>query len=174
MARLVLLNGAVNAGKSTVARLLRERCQRLAHIEVDDLTDFADWMSLERKVPLGLVNACDVARNFLAEGVDVLLTYPLSDADFAFMRARLGAEIEPVGITLWCEPGRNRENRGTRVLSDWERERIGWMHANGVARPAFSLCIDTTRLTPEETAAAVITASGLSLKENGPDEPGRR
>jgi len=172
MPRLVLLNGAVNAGKSTVARLLRERCDRLAHIEVDDLTDFADWMPLEQRVPLGLINACDVARNFLASGADVLLTYPLSDGDFAFMRERLGVGIEPIGITLWCEPARNRQDRGTRLLTDWERERIDWMHANGVARPAFSQCIDTTSLTPEEAAERVIAASGLRLKENGPAEPG--
>jgi len=171
--RLVLLNGAVNAGKSTVARLLRERCDGLAHIEVDDLTAFANWMPLEQRVPLGLINACDVARNFLAAGVDVLLTYPLSDADYAFMRERLGPDIEPIGITLWCEPTRNAENRGTRVLSDWERDRIVWMHEYGIARPAFSLHIETTLQTPEETAEAVLLAGGLRRKENGPDKPGR-
>jgi len=165
MARLVLLNGCVNAGKSTVARILRERCANLAHIEVDALNTFIDWMPIEQAVPLNLDNAVAVARNFLAAGLDVLFTYPLSDGDYAYILERLGEGWDVRGVCLWCDPALNQRNRGTRELSEWERSRIAWMHENGVARPTFAEIVDNTAQSPEETAEQVIALTGLRRRD---------
>ncbi|MCX9155511.1 AAA family ATPase [Niveibacterium sp. 24ML] len=164
MARLIILTGAPNAGKSTVARLLKAQCERLAVIEVDDLRACIAWMDLAEAVPLNLINACDVANNFLAHGLDVLFVYPLSDADFAFIRPRFAPTQEILSLALWCAPEQNAQCRGTRELSDWERERIRWMHADGMARPRFAQIVDTTHISAQTVADEVIRICGLNAR----------
>ncbi len=164
MARLIILTGAPNAGKTTVAVLLKAQCERLAVIEVDDLRDCIAWMPLAEAVPLNLINACDIANNFLAHGLDVLFVYPLSDADYAFIRPRFAPEQDIVSVALWCAPDVNAEFRGSRVLSDWERERIRWMHAEGMARPHFAQVVDTTHISAQTTADEVKRICGLDSR----------
>ncbi|GAA5174017.1 hypothetical protein GCM10025771_02720 [Niveibacterium umoris] len=155
MGRLIILTGAPNAGKTTVAGLLKAQCARLAVIEVDDLRACIAWMPLAEAVPLNLINACDVANNFLAHGLDVLFVYPLSDADFTFIRPRFEPDQEILSVALWCAPDVNAESRGSRVLSGWERERIRWMHGEGMARPRFAQLVDTTDISAQAAADTV-------------------
>lgn len=165
MARLIILTGAPNAGKSTVARLLKMQCERLAVIEVDDLRACVAWMDLAEAVPLSLINACDVANNFLAHGLDVLFVYPLSDADYAFIRPRFAPTQEVISVALWCAPEQNAECRGDRELSDWERERIRWMHADGMARPSFARIVDTTHSGAQASADEVRRICALRVRQ---------
>ena len=48
------------------------------------------------------------------------------------------------------------ENRGTRELSDWEKERIKYHYEIGIPNPTFGEIIDNTDLTPEQTAEYIM------------------
>lgn len=90
-----------------------------------------------------------------------LFAYPLSDEDFSFIRGLIEC------VTLYCELGRNIENRGDRRLSEHEVERIEWMHANGVAKPSFSRILDTTDMSPTQVVDRLIRDLSLSRRVDG-------
>jgi hypothetical protein len=107
-------------------------------------------------------NAVAVARNFLRAGLDVILSYPLSRSDYGFVRSRFeDVDAECIAITLYADRSVGKTNRGCRELTEWERNRIDWMHDHGLARPGIGPLIDTTRLTVEETVAEVLRLAGL-------------
>lgn len=68
----IVLNGSINSGKTSVSKALQKIIPELAHIEVDDLGAFVDWMPLDQQIPLNLKNAGLVARVFLDAGISGL------------------------------------------------------------------------------------------------------
>ena len=156
MNKLVFLNGAINCGKTTVGRKLSELCRNVAFVELDHLHGFVPWMPIERAVPLNIENGLAVAKNFIREGIDVVFAYPLSDEDFTFVRGLIDFPCRIECVTLYCELERNIENRGDRRLSEYEVERIEWMHANGLAKPSFSRILDTTDLGVDQVVDRLI------------------
>jgi hypothetical protein len=165
MNKLIFLNGAVNCGKTTIGTILRDVCASVAFIDIDHLHGFIPWMPIEHAVPLNIKNGIDVARNFIAAGIDVVFGYPLSDEDFNYVRSLIDFECEVTGITLFCSLKKNIQNRGERELSEWEVNRIKWMHEKGLARPGFSEIIDITNSGIDETVRIVIEKCGLKRKQ---------
>ena len=48
-------------------------------------------------------------------------------------------------------------NRGSRELSEWEKERIKHHYESGINKPQYgSIVIDNTNQTPEETVAEIM------------------
>ena len=167
MNKLLFLNGAINCGKTTIGNRILEICENIAFVELDALHDFVSWMPIERAVPLNIKNGIDVTRNFINASIDVIFSYPLSDADFKYVKSLIDFKCEIKCITLFCELNENIKNRGNRNLSDWEINRIKWMHENGLAKPAFSEVIDTTDRNILEVTDMIINKLGLKRrKEN--------
>ncbi|TDD55426.1 hypothetical protein E1263_26100 [Kribbella antibiotica] len=77
----LILTGGPAVGKSVTARALAEGRPRCAFIDVDDVRQFvvtgaaAPWDGEEGRAQqrLGLKNACILARNFLAVGIEVVV-----------------------------------------------------------------------------------------------------
>jgi hypothetical protein len=82
---IVFLNGSINSGKSTVAKILAERLGRTAVVEIDSLRAMVEWMPLAESIPLNLRNALSVIRNFASEGLSVVVPYPLSRQNHDYM-----------------------------------------------------------------------------------------
>ena len=164
MNKLIILNGVINSGKSTIGRELQNKCKNLAFVEIDDLRNFIPWMPIEDAVPLNIKNGIDVSRNFIKNNIDVIIAYPLSDNDFNYMKDLIDFDCEIIGVTLYCELSENLKNRGTRELSHYEKERLEWMHRNGLAKPLFSKIYNNTRKTIEETCNELII--DLKLTKN--------
>lgn len=61
---IIFINGLINAGKSVVSKLLAQKMQKAALIEIDRLRDFIDWMPIDLAVPINLENGLSVIRNF--------------------------------------------------------------------------------------------------------------
>ncbi|HYF63435.1 MAG TPA: hypothetical protein VD886_11515 [Herpetosiphonaceae bacterium] len=157
----ILINGSINAGKTTVAKALCELLPRTAHVEVDSLHDFIGWMDLEESIPLNLKNAAAVGRNFLEYGLNVVISYPLNPPDYQYLAAALdGFPLACFTLSPPLEVA--RRNRGARVLSDWERERIAFHYATGIASPAFGAIIDNAAQTPRQTAAEIASRLGVA------------
>ena len=72
---IILLNGAINAGKTIVGRRLAALLPRTAHVEVDALREFVARAYLHR-AQLGDASAIDAAR-VLAEDIDNRLLHDL-------------------------------------------------------------------------------------------------
>jgi chloramphenicol 3-O-phosphotransferase len=153
---ILLLNGPINAGKTTVGRELGARLERAAHVEVDDLHGFLVDVPLAEAVPISLENAVSVAANLAERGFDVVLTYPLSESDFEYVSTHLShLDTEVYAVTLSPPLAVAQCDRGERELDDWERERIAEMYERGVHRPSFGVRLDNADQSPAETAAEI-------------------
>lgn len=153
---IILLNGSINSGKTTVAKQLIRILPRTAHVEVDSLREFIAWMPLAEAVPLNLRNAVAVTRNFVAHGLNVVLSYPLPQDDYDCLVRGLGS----LGVTIHCvtlnpDLAVALTNRGTRGLIEWELKRIPYHYETGINNPSFGIVIDNTHQTPEETARQI-------------------
>src|SRR5690606_13542488 len=129
MAEILILTGPPGAGKSSVALALADRYDRVAHVNVDTLRHFVTPTGyrapgkegFERQHALAVRNACDLARNFMAERFAVIIDDVVPD------RAGLDMYLErlaPAGVpvhyvrlmpSLEACLARNRERRTDRV-----------------------------------------------------------
>src|ERR1700724_3065460 len=122
--KVIWLNGAINSGKTATAKALQALIPRTAHVEVDSLNAFINWMPLQESIPIDLDNAVAVATVFFSYGLNVVVTYPLSTAchervvDRATFPLRFFTLKPSLEICL--------RDRGQRPLSDWERQRISY------------------------------------------------
>ena len=150
---IILINGSINSGKSTVAQLLSERLEQTAVIEVDALRGFIQWMPLVPSIPINLEGACLLAQNFVSKGLHVIIPYPLSEENYTYMHKTLSPlPTELYVCTLNPALDVITTNRGSRELSTWERQRINYHYEQGLNTPAFGFIIDNTFQTPQETA----------------------
>ena len=154
---IILLNGSINSGKTTVSKQIVRLLPRTAHVEVDDLREFIRWMPLDESIPLNLQNAVAVTRNFVAYGLNAVLSYPLGQHHYDYLMC----ELIPLGVPIHCvtlnpDLAVALTNRGTRKLTDWELDKIPRQYKDGRNSPPFGIVIDNTRQTPEDTARQIL------------------
>ena len=135
---IILLNGSINAGKTTVAKHLIELLPRTAHVEVDDLREFIRCLPLDEAIPLSLQNAAAVTRNFVGYGLNVVLSWPLMQESYNYLML----ELTPLGVPIYCvtlnpDLAAAVTNRGTRDLTEWEKKRIPYHYETGINNPPF-------------------------------------
>lgn len=154
---ILFLNGSINAGKSTVAKLLAKELSNTALVEIDAFHEMISWMPIGESVPLNLGNAVSVIRNFVKGNLNVIVPYPLSQKNYDFMMKNLKDLDADIHIfTLAPQLERVLINRGTRELIDWEKERIKHHYTIGIPNPTFGEIIDNTEQTPEETSKYIL------------------
>lgn len=154
---IILLNGSINSGKTTVARELTAVLPRTAHVDVDVLREFVGFLPLGEAIPVSLENAVAVTRNLVRRGFNVVLTYPLGPEDHNALLASFGDLATPIHtFTLSPELGVAMSDRGQRQLSKDERQRIREQYADGRHSPPFGIRIDNSAQTPAETTAVIL------------------
>lgn len=150
----IVMNGSINSGKTSVSKALQKIVPELAHVEVDDLGAFVEWMPLDQQIPLNLKNAGLVARVFLDAGISVVISYPLTEHE----HASLARAINPYAIytfTLSPALGIAQSNRGSRKLEKCEIERIAYHYEIGISKPSFGIIIDNGNESPDESARRI-------------------
>jgi adenylate kinase family enzyme len=156
--RIIFVNGSINAGKSTVAKLIEKELPNTALVEIDALRAMIDWMPLEQSIPLNLENAVSVITNFVRRGINIIIPYPLSQKNYDFLRQNLKDLNSDIHVfTLAPKLEKVLTNRGARELDGWEKERIRHHYDTGIQNPGFGEVIDNTNQTPEETAAIILS-----------------
>lgn len=154
---ILLLNGTINSGKSTISQLLQEQLPNTAVVEIDSLRAFVSWMPLEQAIPLNLKNAVSVINNFVAEGLNVIVPYPLSQQNYDFLMEHLEADPARIhAITLSPRLETVLQDRGNRPLTEWETQRIQHHYQSGMNTPAFGQIIDNSEQTPQETVQQIL------------------
>lgn len=154
---IIFLNGSINAGKSTVAKLIAKELSDTALIEIDALREMISWMPIDQSIPLNLENAVSVITNFAKRNLNVVIPYPLSEKNYDFLMENLKDLNANIRVfTLAPQLDKVLTNRGTRELDDWERERIKHHYAIGIPTPSFGEIVDNSNQTPEETAQYIL------------------
>lgn len=153
---IILINGSMNAGKSTVAKLLVSKIPRTAHIE--KLRQFIEWMSIDESIPYNMQNIISLTRNFITMGnLNVVISYPVSGENFKIISKGLEDLNVPVfAFTLAPDLSVVTTDRGTRELKEWEVEQIKKTYAENFHKPDYGVSIDNSHQTPEETAQFIL------------------
>jgi adenylate kinase family enzyme len=155
---IIFINGSINSGKSTIAKLLVKEMSKTALVEIDVFHEMIEWMPINEAIPLNLENALTVIRNFIARDLNIIVPYPLSQKNFDYFTAGLkDLDIETHVFTLAPKLEKTLTNRGTRELTDWERQRIQHHYDVGIHQPNFGEIIDNTDQTPEETVKLILS-----------------
>ncbi|MCR4334773.1 MAG: hypothetical protein NUV47_03560 [Patescibacteria group bacterium] len=154
---IIFLNGSINAGKSTVAKILAKNMPNTALLEIDVFHEMIEWMPIDQAVPLNLENAVSVISNFVRKGLNVIVPYPLSQKNYEFMLENLKVlDTKIYFFTLVPKIEVALTNRGNRKLNDWERERIKHHYNIGITNPTFGEIINNEKQTSEETAKYIL------------------
>ena len=154
---IIFLNGSINSGKSTVAKLLVKELPKTALLEIDAFHEMIEWMPIDEAVPLNLQNAISVIKNFVSKDLNVIVPYPMSQKNYDYMMESLkGLDTKISVFTLAPKIEKTLTNRGNRELTDWEIERIKHHYDIGIHSPGFGEIIDNTEQTSEETAKTIL------------------
>ena len=156
---IIFINGSINSGKSTVAKILADKINKTALVEIDKLREFISWMPLEDAVPINLGNALSVIKNFINKNINVIVPYPLSKNNYEFFMDGLKDYKDKIYIfTLNPKLEVALKNRGLREISEEEKKRIKYHYSIGIPNPDFGVIIDNSDQTPEESAEKILKA----------------
>lgn len=154
---IIFINGSINSGKSTIAKLLADKIGNTANIEIDKLREFVEWMPIDEAIPLNLKNAVSLIKNFVESGLNVIIPYPLSQKNYDYMMDNLkDLKTKIFVFTLAPKLEKVLTNRGNRELDEWEVNRIKYHYEIGIQSPNFGEIIDNTDQTSEETLNIIL------------------
>lgn len=154
---IIFINGSINSGKSTVSKLLAQKIERPAIVEIDSLSEFIEWMTVQEKISINLENAVSVIKNFVGNNFNVIVPYPLSQRNYDYMVNSLKDVGEKIFVfTLSPDLENVLKNRGKRELNEWEIERIKYHYSIGINNPYFGIIIDNTNQNPEKTTEIIL------------------
>lgn len=154
---IVFINGSINSGKTTVAKILADKIGNTALLEVDCLRSFIQWLPLEAAVPINLESAVALIKIFVGKGLNVIIPYPLSQDNYEYLLNNLKEVNDQIKVfTLSPRLEVALINRGARELSDSEKDRVKYHYTLGIQNPEFGVIIDNSSETPEETAEEIL------------------
>jgi len=152
---VIHLNGPINGGKTTIGHALARVLPDARFIDGDDHDAPEDapfdvqWaIALER-----LVTQITHARER-----HLVIAYPIGEAEFERLSAACDARAARIFVVTLAPPEAvAASNRGTRALTDWERQRIAEMYREGYAARTFSDCVIDTAGASVDACAREIT-----------------
>jgi DNA polymerase III delta prime subunit len=150
MRSVIVLNGPIGVGKTTLGRALARELGG-AFIDSDDLRDPSKrWLDQVLSLTNALVRT---GMEVLASRPVLVVAMPLRARDWALLRARFRAEeVAAFCVTLAADEGAILAPARGRAFSTAERNRITEMIAQGyAARPFSDLVVRTDRADFAET-----------------------
>jgi GNAT superfamily N-acetyltransferase len=155
---IIVLNGPINAGKSTIGAKLARRLPHTVHIEVDHLRHFADGLTLAQAIPYALADAASLAAAWTGRGFHVVVSWPIERANLHSLADVASASGAPLFVfTLLPRLAVALSDRGQRPLDAAEKDRIKVMYAGMYAAGrAAGFVIDNSDQTPDETVQVIL------------------
>lgn len=162
--RIINVNGSINSGKTTVSKLLQKKLPNCLFIEVDDLLSDEE----EEELGLSMEEGWAERTRRLAEIIvkekqlhryeNIVFAYPIAGNTYRQWKSWEDEGTKFINITLSPKLEICLQNRGTRELSEPEKERIRQMYQEGYHCPEFSnLMIDNSTQTPTETVEYILS-----------------
>jgi cytidylate kinase len=149
---IVFICGAINAGKSSVGKLLADRLNA-AFIEGDSVRNFLSMLTVDEARPAIVEGIVAATAAFAKRDFSVVVAYPLWNDDYERLQAGLAGVKAPVHyIALNPSLKVAQTNRGGREIGEWEINRIKELYEKGVNKPDFAESVDNSDMTAEECA----------------------
>ncbi len=153
---VITLNGPINSGKSTIAKLIATNIPNTAIVEVDIIREFLSvegspgWEICFR-ASVGLV------AGFVKEGVNVVFIYHISKKDFEYIHGELEKyNVDTYAFTLKPTLESLTKDRGSRPLNEYLLNKVQRTYDSEEYRGDYGKVIDNTNQTPEETLAIIL------------------
>lgn len=163
MMQIININGPINAGKTTVSKILQTKLKNVLFIEVDDLLSDEEQESLHLSIRQGWTERLRrldekvVREKKLKRYQNIIFAYPMTDKMFYKWKKWEDEITKFINITLAPKEEICLQNRGTRTLTEREKMRIQEMYREGYHKSAFAdLIIDNSAQTPDETACEIM------------------
>ena len=157
---VLVLNGPINAGKTTTGKALAAILPDAAFFDGDD-HDAPDDAPLDRRIEAALQRMEALIASTMA--AVLILAFPLRSADYVRLKlACTSRAAELCVVTLAPSIEIATRNRGTRELGPDEIARSRQMYAEGYASRDFSDLTICEMTTPEATARHICRDLGLS------------
>lgn len=160
---LLNINGPINAGKTTVSKLLAEMLPDSEFVEVDDLLSDEEEEHLGLSMEEGWQERVDRLEQIVFRKKSenacryLIFAYPVTQGNYNRWKGYEDGQTKFVCITLSPSLQECLKNRGTRELNKWELDRIRQMYQEGYHAPEFSdLILHNDNQTPNETANVVL------------------
>jgi adenylate kinase family enzyme len=159
---IIFLNGSINAGKTTVAKILVKKLSNTALVEIDSLREMIDWMPIDEAVPINLENAVSVIKNFAKRKLNIVVPYPLSQNNYDYIVNELkNIDTKIYFFTLAPKLEKILTKRGNRELNELEKDRIKYHYSTGISNPSFGIVIDNSDQESEETVEEILKKINL-------------
>ncbi|BAX62567.1 shikimate kinase [Burkholderia stabilis] len=151
---VIHLNGPINSGKTTIGLALARVLPDARFIDGDD-HDAPEDAPFDVQWAIALERLVTQVAN--ARERHLVIAYPIAEAEFERLRAACDARDARLFVVTLAPPEAvASSNRGSRVLTDWERQRIAEMYREGYAARAFSDCvIDTSKASADACAREI-------------------
>lgn len=150
---IIFISGSVNAGKSTTSKLIADKLGA-EWVDVDEIAHAIPDFSLATDIPLAIDHTIKHINELTSQGKKVVANYVLRHEDYDQLVAGL-EDTDQHFFTLAPKLEIARSDRG-RGMSEWEYDRIKHHYDTGIASPKFGEIIDTSDMTAEEAADAII------------------
>ncbi|MFZ1301847.1 MAG: hypothetical protein WAQ27_04730 [Candidatus Microsaccharimonas sp.] len=151
---LVFISGSINSGKTTTSYALAKRLEADV-INVDDLNDTIPDFNLATDLDKSMDLAIQSINESLQAGKHVVANYVVRQKDFDRFKTEIHTKDQHV-ITLSPRLEVAQSQRGERVLSEWEVQRIKYHYDKGIALPNFGIIIDNSDLNVEQTVDEIL------------------
>jgi len=168
--RIININGPINAGKTTISKLLTAcLTQKSLFIEVDDLLSDDEQKALGLSVPEGwrerVTRLDDIVQKEkrLKRFDNIIFAYPMTERLYKQWKLWEDETTKFVNVKLAPQLKICLQNRGSRELCKSEVKRIHQMYLEGYHNSKFAdLIVDNSYQTPQETLQQIL----LFLGEN--------
>ena len=157
--RRLLLTGPPAAGKTTIGRLIAESRHYGAFIDVDDVRHMivgghaAPWSAEQgaHQQRLGVINACALARNFVDNGIEVVVADVLTNDTAALYRELLPTVLVLELVVDFQEAQRRSEQRPLYLTPD----EFPALHDQQAEFTASDRRVNLSQLSEQETTILV-------------------
>jgi shikimate kinase len=154
---IIILNGPMNSGKSTIAKLLVQKIPNTVNLEVDTVIQFLDHLETVDVEKIIWENVLALTQNYIEHNLSVVISYVFGEVKATALIEKLKKIDSKVYLfTLNPDQKITLTNRGTREINDQEKERINLHYSQGINTSINGTVLDNSNQTPSETLELIL------------------
>ncbi len=152
----IWISGSINSGKSTVAKIIAKKTKS-ALVELDAFSEFLPDTPLQDKIAINFELALNAIKIYNKKGIGTVCVYPLSQMDFDYIKNKIN-KLRVYTLDIAIDSA--LKNRGERILSNKEKDRIRYHYSIGINNPNFGTVINTEKLSPNQVSKKILVKIG--------------